>query len=94
MIIGVVSDTHLREGRVKLPAKLTEAFREVDHILHLGDWMTLEVYDQLSKLAPVDGIAGNNDGYEIIERFGEKRYSPLKGYRLGLFTDMSLIHQE
>lgn len=84
MIIGVVSDTHLREGRVKLPAKLMEAFREVDHILHLGDWMTLEVYDQLSKLAPVDGIAGNNDGYEIIERFGEKKILSFEGVQIGL----------
>ncbi|ANS76175.1 phosphodiesterase [Paenibacillus yonginensis] len=84
MIIGIVSDTHLRGGKVKLPDKLTEAFKEVDYILHLGDWTSLEVYDQLAALAPVDGIAGNNDGYEIIERFGEKKIVSFEGVRIGL----------
>ncbi|WP_138495772.1 metallophosphoesterase family protein [Paenibacillus pinistramenti] len=84
MRIGVVSDTHLREGRVKLPARLTEILSGVDYILHLGDWTSLEVYRQLSALAPVDGIAGNNDGYEIIERFGEKKILTFEGIRIGL----------
>ncbi|GGA42712.1 metallophosphoesterase family protein [Paenibacillus physcomitrellae] len=84
MIIGIVSDTHLRGGKVKLPDKLTEAFKEVDYILHLGDWTSLEVYDQLTALAPVDGIAGNNDGYDIIERFGEKKILSFEGVRIGL----------
>lgn len=84
MIIGVVSDTHMPKMAAKLPLKLTQTLRGVDLILHLGDWVSLSVYDQLAELAPVDGIAGNNDGSEIISRFGRKKILELGGFRFGL----------
>jgi putative phosphoesterase len=84
MRIGVVSDTHIFRAGKKLPQLLIEEFSKVDLILHLGDWVVMDVYDQLAQLAPVDGIAGNNDGYEIIERFGEKKLLTLEGKRVGL----------
>lgn len=84
MRIGVVSDTHIFRAGKKLPQLLIEEFSKVDLILHLGDWVVMEVYDQLAQLAPVDGIAGNNDGYEIIERFGEKKLLTLEGKKIGL----------
>ncbi|AWB46303.1 YfcE family phosphodiesterase [Paenibacillus sp. CAA11] len=82
--IGVVSDTHMPRMAAALPPKLVEAFRNVDLILHLGDWVSLEVYEQLLKLAPVEGIAGNNDGEEIISRFGMKKVLEVEGVKLGL----------
>lgn len=84
MRIGVVSDTHIFRAGKKLPQLLIEEFSKVDLILHLGDWVVMDVYDQLAQLAPVDGIAGNNDGYEIIERFGEKKLLTLEGKQVGL----------
>ncbi|GJM73486.1 hypothetical protein HMSSN036_57020 [Paenibacillus macerans] len=36
----------------------------------MGDWTTFEVYEQLSALAPVEGVAGNNDPADIVRRFG------------------------
>jgi putative phosphoesterase len=84
MKIGVVSDTHIFRAKKKLPQILVEQFRKVDLILHLGDWVVMDVYDQLAQLAPVDGIAGNNDGYEIIERFGERKLLTVEGKRIGL----------
>jgi uncharacterized protein len=84
MKIGVVSDTHLRGGSVKLPAALTEALEHVDSILHLGDWVSMEVYHQLAAFAPVEGVAGNNDGEDIIRRFGHHKILTLGGVRIGL----------
>lgn len=70
MRIGVVSDTHMPRKAKVLPPKLVEAFKKTDLIIHLGDWTSLEVLNQLAALAPVEGIAGNNDPEEIVERFG------------------------
>lgn len=84
MRVGVVSDTHIFRARKALPQILIDEFSKVDLILHLGDWMVMEVYDQLARLAPVDGIAGNNDGIDIIERFGESKILTLEGKRVGL----------
>ncbi|GGF82169.1 phosphoesterase [Paenibacillus albidus] len=84
MRIGVVADTHMSRTAKSLPKALVEEFRQVDQILHLGDWVALEVYEMLAALAPVEGIAGNNDGAEIISRFGERKIITLEGMRIGM----------
>ncbi|WP_151732930.1 metallophosphoesterase family protein ['Paenibacillus yunnanensis' Narsing Rao et al. 2020] len=84
MKIGVVSDTHMSSAARGLPQVLLDEFSGVDLILHLGDWVSLEVYDLLAQLAPVEGIAGNNDGAEIIRRFGERKLLTLEGARIGM----------
>ncbi|AKG33736.1 metallophosphoesterase family protein [Paenibacillus durus] len=84
MKVGVVSDTHMTRPMKKLPKALTEGLAGVDLILHLGDWVDMEVYDELSALAPVDGIAGNNDGQDIVKRFGERKILTVTGARIGM----------
>lgn len=84
MIIGVVSDTHLTGRSRKLPPVLIEGLRLADAILHAGDWMTLDVYEELSRIAPVQGVAGNGDGEEIIRHFGMKRVAVCEGIRIGI----------
>lgn len=84
MRIGVVSDTHLPRRGAELPPKLLHSFKTCDLILHLGDWVSLTVYEQLSALAPVDGVAGNNDPAEIVRRFGYHKVLELGSKRIGL----------
>ena len=84
--IGVVADTHLpRFGRA-LPRALVRGLVDagVDRILHLGDWTSDLAWDQLSTLAPVDGVAGNNDPMGLAERLGLAKVVELDGVRLGL----------
>jgi predicted phosphodiesterase len=54
--IGVISDTH---GR--LPSGLSNAFKDVDLIIHAGDIGEETVLDKLSKIAPVAAVRGNMD---------------------------------
>ncbi|KAA9008522.1 metallophosphoesterase [Paenibacillus spiritus] len=84
MRIGVVSDTHISRTGRKLPETLIRSLEGADLILHLGDWVIPEVYDMLAELAPVEGIAGNNDGPMIVSRFGERKILELDGLRFGL----------
>src|SRR6478672_10761286 len=86
MRVAILSDTHLpRFGRV-LPPWLTESLgaARVERILHAGDWTTELAVDLLEAIAPVDGVAGNNDGPELDERFGTRRILTLDGVRIGL----------
>ena len=56
MLIGVVSDTHgFYDSRV--PPLLSG----VEHILHAGDIGTGQIIEQLSEIAPVTAVRGNND---------------------------------
>lgn len=55
-VIGVVSDTH---GHYD--PKLDELFAGVTHIVHAGDFGTLDVLERLRLLAPVTAVLGNVD---------------------------------
>lgn len=70
MRIGIISDTHMSGKNAYLPKALRDGLQGVDLILHAGDWVSPLVAELLEKIAPVDGVAGNNDGPDMIERFG------------------------
>lgn len=65
--IGLVSDTHAPYRLAELPPTLFQALEGVDLILHAGDVGELWVLDQLSTLAPVVAVHGNDDGQDATE---------------------------
>ncbi|WP_010269292.1 metallophosphoesterase family protein [Paenibacillus senegalensis] len=84
MKLGIVSDTHMPRSAKTLPKALVEGFQDVDRILHAGDWQSMWVYEELSLLAPVEGVAGNTDGWDIADRFGQRKILTLNGWTIGL----------
>ena len=72
-------------GRV-LPLWLVASLEaaEIERILHAGDWTAELAADLLEAIAPVDGVAGNNDGPALHERFGTRRVIEIDGVRIGL----------
>ena len=86
MRVALVSDTHLpRFGRT-LPRPLLAGFEVagIDRIVHAGDWTDPLAVALLEAVAPVDGVAGNNDGPALLERFGTRRVLELDGVRIGV----------
>jgi len=71
MIIGVISDTH---GPIS--ADILDALRGVDHILHAGDIVSLDVIPALQTIAPVTAVWGNMDTVELMP--GLKKTAALK----------------
>lgn len=67
-LIGVISDTHIPIGRREIPAKVRKIFKNVDLIIHAGDLVTLEVIEELGKIAPVIAVHGNMDTREVKEK--------------------------
>lgn len=59
-IVGIVSDTH-----GFLHPALAEVMAGVDVILHAGDVGRIEIIDELQLVAPVHGVSGNIDGWDI-----------------------------
>ncbi|WNR45389.1 metallophosphoesterase family protein [Paenibacillus roseipurpureus] len=84
MRIVVVSDTHMPRMAKKLPIRLLQELELADLILHAGDWTSLDVYDELTRFAPVEGIAGNNDGEQIIRMFGFEKTIQIGQVKIGL----------
>ncbi|MFC5405908.1 metallophosphoesterase family protein [Cohnella soli] len=84
MKVVVVSDTHMPRMNKKLPDRLLRELKDADAILHAGDWTKLSVFEELSAFAPTYGVAGNNDGSDIVKRFGPSRIVSLDGCRIGI----------
>ncbi|MCP4218720.1 MAG: metallophosphoesterase family protein [bacterium] len=55
-VIGVISDTH---GLLR--PKVYTAFKDVDLIVHAGDFDTPEIFATLQEIAPVIPVRGNMD---------------------------------
>jgi putative phosphoesterase len=85
-LIAVVSDTHMPRFGAALPRALRDglAVADVDLIVHLGDMTGPDVPALFETIAPFDGVAGNNDGPALVERFGRSKVLDIDGVRLGL----------
>lgn len=64
LALGLVSDTHFGQRLERLPEALFDALAGVDLILHAGDVGDLSVLDQISTIAPVIAVQGNDDSGE------------------------------
>lgn len=89
MKIGVISDTHIKNPAKMLPNEVFEIFDGVDLILHAGDLLIEEVLIQLEAIAPVIAVAGNNDDYQLVKKYGTRRLIEVGGKRIGLTHGMS-----
>ena len=84
MRILVVSDTHLPSLAQTLPSKLLEEAGSCEMILHAGDLVSMEVLNDLSRLAPVNAVRGNMDLPEVARQLPSTRILSLDKWRIGL----------
>lgn len=82
--IGVISDTHIPGRTATLPPIIFDYFAGVDLILHTGDLVEEKVIDDLSALAPVEVVAGNNDPLSVFHRWGWKRIVEVGPWKIGM----------
>ena len=59
--LGLISDTHMPDRCLAFPSSLVDVFCDVNMILHAGDVGALWVLDQLSAIAPVVAVHGNDE---------------------------------
>lgn len=66
MRVVVLSDTHAPRRWRGCPPAVAEHLRGAEVILHAGDVCVAGVLDELSAVAPVYAVAGNNDGPDVV----------------------------
>ncbi|MBN8236493.1 metallophosphoesterase [Halobacillus kuroshimensis] len=84
MKIVVLSDTHMPKKASRLPDRLVSALQEADQIIHAGDWQTPDVFEELSRFAPVTGVYGNVDGEDMKEIVPKRQLVTWAGYSIGV----------
>jgi uncharacterized protein len=86
--VVVTGDTHLGPRRPgPLPAALLAACADADRILHTGDVTDAGLLDELGALAPLDGVAGNCDGWDVAARAPAERMLEIGGARIAMLHD-------
>lgn len=83
--IGLISDTHLPDRLRALPATLAAIFEGRDLLLHAGDVGELRVLDELSQIAPVVAVHGNDDTAEARRELPEQQVISIAGRRILLW---------
>jgi hypothetical protein len=83
--IGLISDTHIPTRADKLPEKVSEIFKDVDFIIHSGDFVSLSVAEELEKIAPLYAVQGNMDFQEIREKYPKFAIVKVFNHTIGVY---------
>jgi uncharacterized protein len=81
--IGVLSDTHIHQLK-EFPAFLLDQLESFDLIIHLGDFVSLELVDYFRSHNNFYGIAGNHDPQTVKSILRKSDIIEVNGKRLGL----------
>jgi len=86
MKITVISDTHLKPGQPIeiLPRPLLDMLSSSDMIVHAGDFVSLQCYNELQDICNLVGVAGNTDSPEIRQLLPEHTTFEAEGVRIGV----------
>ncbi|QSS98569.1 metallophosphoesterase family protein [Pontibacillus sp. ALD_SL1] len=84
MRIIVVSDTHMPKKGRAFPVSFIRELRDVDLIIHAGDWSSIEIYETLAYYGDVKGVQGNVEEDDILEFLPEKLLLEIDGYKIGV----------
>lgn len=82
--IGVISDTH----NLLRPAAI-EFLRGCNHIIHGGDITEARVLEELSALAPVTAVRGNNDWHAWADYLHEVERIQFEDIRILVIHDLA-----
>jgi uncharacterized protein len=79
----LIADTHVPRRARDLPPRVWDEVAEADVVVHAGDWVAIELVDELqARAARLVACWGNNDGPELRARLPERADAVLDGLRL------------
>jgi uncharacterized protein len=88
MLIAILADTHLPRGRRRLSDACVEHVRRAGLVVHAGDFMTREAFDEIAGIGPpLAAVHGNVDSPELRRLLPETTVVEAAGSRLGLVHD-------
>jgi len=85
MKIGILSDTHITKEGNRLIDLLDTHLKEVDFIIHAGDYTSHRLVRILKDYRNFAGVWGNADEPEAKNLLKEKEVIILEGYKIGIF---------
>ena len=88
MRLAILADTHMPKGDRRLPDACLRELERAELILHLGDFSTTAMLEELERIGPpLAGVHGNVDDPELRRRLPEQLELELGGVRIALVHD-------
>jgi putative phosphoesterase len=85
MKVGIISDTHISKDYYRARYLLENYFKDVDIIIHAGDYTNEKVIEVIKDYKDFIGVSGNVDNDSVKELLKEKEIITLEGYRIGIY---------
>jgi putative phosphoesterase len=95
MKIIVLSDTHIKSGSITeaLPAVLVKLIKEADMVIHAGDFVIKQAYDELSCICRLEAVHGNMDEMSLKNVLPDRKILNVDGVKIGIIHEAALsIH--
>lgn len=95
MKIIAIADTHINSGSIKetLPDELITRIKKADIVVHAGDFVTKEAYDELSGICTLIAVHGNMDEMSLKKMLPEKKIFKADAISIGIIHEAALsIH--
>ncbi len=83
MRLLVLADTHVNDVR-GLPERVCEELKNVDLIVHAGDYTGMDLLEQLQASGDFKGVCGNMDPAAIKRELPDKEIIEVEGLRIGI----------
>lgn len=88
MLLALIADTHIRDGRPLLPRRCIDLIATSDLVVHAGDLADLTALAQLRSIGPpVVAVRGNVDDRALAAELPETEQLAIGGCGIGVIHD-------
>ncbi|MFA4934386.1 MAG: metallophosphoesterase [Candidatus Methanoperedens sp.] len=96
MKIIAIADTHIKSGSIIdcLPRGLVELIKGADMVIHAGDFVTKQAYDELSGMCRLEAVHGNMDSPDLKKLLPEQKVIEVEGVKIGIVHEAALSLQD
>jgi putative phosphoesterase len=85
---ALLADTHMPRGSRRLPEACVRVVAGCDLVIHAGDFMRAEAYDEIAAIGPpLVAVYGNVDAPALVKRLPERVELDLDGAVIGVIHD-------
>jgi putative phosphoesterase len=95
MKIIALADTHIKSGSIieALPAGLIKLIESADIVIHAGDFVTKQAYDELAAICRLEAVHGNMDEMSLKKFLPERKIIEVCDMKIGIIHEAALsIH--
>jgi len=93
MKIIAISDTHIKSGSIieSLPIGLVKLIKQADIVIHAGDFVTKQVYEELTGICRLEAVHGNMDEVKLKNLLPERKIIKVEGVKIGIIHEAALL---